>query len=435
MLVKFKPFKVNALPSVLEADALYFVVNGAENALYVTDASGIPVRFSKGNLSKADFGLSEVENYSAANMPLSNAAQAAFAQPALTVTGTSYTLAAADKGKILRFTNASSITVNVPTGLGANFRCQVQQRGTGIVILNKLAGVTLNSANAALKTRGRYTSLSILNDDLTPLNSYIISSEIVAGVAPTVLNNIAAAPFAAFGLRKLDINYTGPAIIASNGANDIEIAFNSNLNLDTAAAAAHGQNLIVRQLFDQTGRGRHLVAPAGAEPTLLLSGARPMLKFGTAGFGNRRLRATEPFDFSAPKLFSVQKSYDVSLRQGFIDFGRNEFVVVYEETAMKLFKDSLAVFPVPVNNRLHQQTTRFQLGNEQVFRDGIELAAVGNPHVGDSPKLNGFIMLGNDYAGTASFVGEIGELIIFDGDVSASDQQTIEKNQMDYFVL
>lgn len=70
-------------------------------------------------------------------------------------TGTTYTLIPTDSGKIVTLDNASSITLTVPVGLGANFNCTIMQLGAGQVTINPVA-VTVNSYNFQLKLLGQY---------------------------------------------------------------------------------------------------------------------------------------------------------------------------------------------------------------------------------------------------------------------------------------
>lgn len=75
-------------------------------------------------------------------------------------TGTTYTLAATDNGKVLMFSNASAITVTVPSSLPVGFACTIIQLGAGQVTLSA-SGVTLNGKNG-LKTSGQHARIGII---------------------------------------------------------------------------------------------------------------------------------------------------------------------------------------------------------------------------------------------------------------------------------
>jgi len=76
-------------------------------------------------------------------------------------TGTTYTLLAADNGKIVTCDNAAAITVTVPSGLGAGFNCKVIQIGAGIVTITG-SGATINNVNSHTGTAGQFGAASLL---------------------------------------------------------------------------------------------------------------------------------------------------------------------------------------------------------------------------------------------------------------------------------
>lgn len=81
-------------------------------------------------------------------------------------TGTTYTLVAADLGKLVTLSNASGITLTVPPSVfTAGNIINIQQIGAGQVTLAQGAGVTITSTGAsaaAPKLRVRYSAASII---------------------------------------------------------------------------------------------------------------------------------------------------------------------------------------------------------------------------------------------------------------------------------
>lgn len=81
-------------------------------------------------------------------------------------TGTTYTLVAADLGKIVTLSNASGITLTVPPSVFATGNIiNIQQIGAGQVTLAQGAGVTITSTGAtasAPKLRAQYSAASII---------------------------------------------------------------------------------------------------------------------------------------------------------------------------------------------------------------------------------------------------------------------------------
>jgi len=79
--------------------------------------------------------------------------------------GTTYTVTASDEGKIVTCTNASAITVTLPSDsdedLPIGFITHIHQEGAGQVTVAPAAGVTLRTA-LSLSTRVQYSSLSCI---------------------------------------------------------------------------------------------------------------------------------------------------------------------------------------------------------------------------------------------------------------------------------
>jgi hypothetical protein len=81
-------------------------------------------------------------------------------------TGTTYTLVAADLGKMVTLSNASGITLTVPPSIFATGnQINIQQIGVGQVTLAQGAGVTITSTGAtasAPKLRAQYSAATII---------------------------------------------------------------------------------------------------------------------------------------------------------------------------------------------------------------------------------------------------------------------------------
>jgi hypothetical protein len=79
-------------------------------------------------------------------------------------TGTTYTLALSDAGKMVTLTNASAITLTIPTNGSAAFpvntRIDLLQYGAGQVTIAG-AGVTIYSSGSKLKLTGQYSGASL----------------------------------------------------------------------------------------------------------------------------------------------------------------------------------------------------------------------------------------------------------------------------------
>ena len=89
-------------------------------------------------------------------------------------TSTSYTLSAADNGKIVTLNNSGAITLNVPYFF-VGFNCIVLQKGTGQVTLT-INGTTTNIHNrySFNKTAGQYSILTLV---CMEANKYVASGD------------------------------------------------------------------------------------------------------------------------------------------------------------------------------------------------------------------------------------------------------------------
>ncbi len=96
-------------------------------------------------------------------------------------TGTTYTLVAADLGKIVTLSNASGITLTVPPSVFATGNIiNIQQIGAGQVTLAQGAGVTITSTGSgtdgnAPKLRAKFSAASII---CTGSNTFTVIGDI-----------------------------------------------------------------------------------------------------------------------------------------------------------------------------------------------------------------------------------------------------------------
>ena len=80
-------------------------------------------------------------------------------------TGTSYALVASDNGKVVTLSNASAITLSVPSGLCMGFSCIIVQIGAGQVTVASGSGsptTTINSYAGLKKLAGQHAAASIV---------------------------------------------------------------------------------------------------------------------------------------------------------------------------------------------------------------------------------------------------------------------------------
>jgi len=78
-------------------------------------------------------------------------------------TGTAYTLQASDNGGIVTCSNASAITVTVPSGLGVGFNCMIIQKGAGQVTFSP-SSTTINNRQSHTKSAGQHALVTLVAD-------------------------------------------------------------------------------------------------------------------------------------------------------------------------------------------------------------------------------------------------------------------------------
>jgi hypothetical protein len=96
-------------------------------------------------------------------------------------TGTTYTLAVGDAGELITLSNASAITLTVPTNAAVPFAIGTQititQANSGAVTVVGDTGVTVNSADGGLKLRTQWSAATLIK---TNTNSWILIGDIKA---------------------------------------------------------------------------------------------------------------------------------------------------------------------------------------------------------------------------------------------------------------
>lgn len=76
-------------------------------------------------------------------------------------TGTTYTLAAGDSGKVVELTNAGAVTVTLPNSLAEGFACTLVQGGAGQVTLSAASGATLHNRQSHTKLAGQWSQAAL----------------------------------------------------------------------------------------------------------------------------------------------------------------------------------------------------------------------------------------------------------------------------------
>jgi hypothetical protein len=120
------------------------------------------------NVTKSDVGLSNCDNTSDANKPISTATQTALNDKSdrnitLDRKTASYTLVANDNGKLIEMNVASANTLTINASLfSAGNQILISQYGAGQTTITAGSGVTLRSSGGKLKTSAQYALVTII---------------------------------------------------------------------------------------------------------------------------------------------------------------------------------------------------------------------------------------------------------------------------------
>ncbi len=152
---------------------------------YTDNSTTVPV--SEANLEHAENQIGAVTtayNAHVTSHPKPTAALLSTDIPGVVInsqSGTSYTLVLGDAGKTILCTNASAVTLTVPTNASVAFPVgtvvSLYQMGAGQVTVAGAGGVTLNSRGGALKTAGQYAPAALLK---TATDVWVLSGDVTA---------------------------------------------------------------------------------------------------------------------------------------------------------------------------------------------------------------------------------------------------------------
>jgi hypothetical protein len=166
-------FSVAIDPDTQNEEIVFITANSSDSFTIVRGQSGSSAISHSGGATVKHVFVSEALNAFEAGLnetiPLNNQ------------TGTTYTLVASDAGDLVTLTNASAITLTVPTNASVPFangtQITITRAGSGSVTVAGATGVTVNSADNFLKLRAQWSSATLIKTDT---NSWILIGDISA---------------------------------------------------------------------------------------------------------------------------------------------------------------------------------------------------------------------------------------------------------------
>jgi len=166
-------FSVALDPDTQNEEIVFITANSSDNFTILRGQSGTSAIAHSGGATVKHVFVSEALNAFEAGLNETI--------PLNTQTGTSYTLAAGDAGELVTLTNASAITLTVPTNAAVPFAIGTQitiaQSGAGQVTIAGSVGVTVSGADSATKLRTQWSAATLIK---TNTNSWILIGDISA---------------------------------------------------------------------------------------------------------------------------------------------------------------------------------------------------------------------------------------------------------------
>lgn len=163
-------------------DADFVTIDGAETLTNKTLNS--PNINQPYGLVKGDVGLSNVDNTSDVNKPVSDATKLYIdlVKYATSSAATTYTISSANSGKMTEFTSGTDVTITIPNDasnttwpIGSSL--ELRQMGAGRLIFSVTSPATIVSTEGYLKTRTQYSSAFL---EKRASNSWILTGDIDA---------------------------------------------------------------------------------------------------------------------------------------------------------------------------------------------------------------------------------------------------------------
>ncbi|GAA4335394.1 glycine-rich protein [Flaviaesturariibacter amylovorans] len=240
----------------------------------------------------------------------------------------------------------------------------------------------------------------------------------------------------AAGLRKLNPDYAGPALQlrrASDGAT-ADFGF-SGIELDKVAIIAFlgaEQGYCVK-LYDQSGRGNHLVQPdPSRQPLLLLNGigGRPVLQVSA----NPARFLTSPVSVAVPYTALYAARQNGPARGRMLSSVSNNWLLGWHGGSKDMAHFDGWVSPsggIPAGNApVVYSATRIN-GATRVFANGTQLYANNQGHSGISGlQVNGWLGGPNELSDA-----EFGDILLFNTSLPDADRAALERNLAEYYAI
>lgn len=259
-----------------------------------------------------------------------------------------------------------------------------------------------------------------------------------------VIDQVGISAQVAFGTRKLRAAYAGSALRVRRSSDnaELDIGFTASGDLNTTALLAHtgaGQGYVVTW-YDQSGNGRDVTqATALAQPLIVSAGS--LQTIGTRGAavfdGVSTFLARASFTQEFGSVNAVAKANALAgattiVRQEATVSGATWFLryngTIYQHAKSPTVPTGAGT---PGTTNPHVISAICSNGtNSQLWEDGTSVYTGTAMATGTT---NGIMRIGASPAGGELLSGLVGELVVFDVNLTTTQRQTLERNQGTYF--
>ena len=305
-----------------------------------------------------------------------------------------------------------------------------------------LSGVTLKQGALIVAPQGEsFQSMTIDSGTIITYDSVVSGTKPVA--VPLLLDSYPDAA-AAYSLRKLRTDYTGPAIEArktvAGTTSTQDIGFvNGELDTVLLLTFADGGDVFVAKWYDQSGNVNDVAqVSASAQPKIVSSGVVVTTSGNYAidfsGATKTLVNATFNNSTQVSSVFTIVKSTSLApqvITDG-VDLASRQVSGYYagSPSVFAINKGVTIKSAVPINTNINLLSTFFDV-NSDLYLNGEQILNSVNA---GSHTREGFT-LGSGLGSAASFEGSIFEVIVFDQQNKSSDRVGIETNINTHYTI
>ncbi|HCP93644.1 MAG TPA: hypothetical protein DIU05_06395, partial [Bacteroidetes bacterium] len=256
--------------------------------------------------------------------------------------------------------------------------------------------------------------------------------------ANTVLDNITAPVAAAFGLRKLRASYNGPAIRVRRNDNNAEqdIFFDAfgNLNQFTLTEFVGNASGLVTRWYDQSGNGLDFTQTTPSRQPRIVNGGEIETKNGVPAIRHvaaalQNLAMSNPLTNSTPWTVNVVQGMDGGSNARLLNGSNNWLLGFWNGFQNMYYSGNAWINGSAIATTDNQVYTAVTNGTTSVFRSGTPLTgSVSAAAPGTTLWTSGWNN-GSEFSN-----GTLQEVILYNTSLSATDRNTLENSQSNYYI-